>query len=546
MERSGARVNNTISLEKKEPAPCPRLITGRELAGWEKYFTDESRCHGWAEALVFPRTEEELCAAVAEAVRNDWVITVSGARTGITAGAVPEGGLVISLERMNRVLGLRRLGDGRPAIRCQAGMSLQELQDSLRASRFVDAAEWDQKSRELLEELKQEPVFFPPDPTETTATLGGLAACNASGAHTFRYGPTRSYVNGLSLVLANGERLRLRRGEATAGEDGTFILQNAEGRKREVRIPAYSLPATKNAAGYYTDSRLDLIDLFIGSEGTLGIIAEVELILLPRPSLASANLAFLESEGAALELVERLREDREKLAVEAIEYFDSRSLDFLRGRREKLGAASGVPECLPVPGGCAIYLDLAADTEAGLAAALERLREHLLGAEGDPAKCWSAQETDERERLRVFRHALPEAINQRIAAVQRNYPAVAKLGTDMAVPDQKLREVIDLYRAELEAAALEYVIFGHIGDNHLHINILPETPEQYQTGRRLYLEFARQVVAMGGSPAAEHGIGKLKKEFLELLLGVQGVEEMRRLKCEFDPDLRLGKGTLFE
>jgi D-lactate dehydrogenase (cytochrome) len=209
-----------------------------------------------------------------------------------------------------------------------------------------------------------------------------------------------------------------------------------------------------------------------------------------------------------------------------------------------VGAASGVPECLPASAACGIYLDIGT-TVASLETNLTELAALIESCGGDPGECWSAMERDERERLRVFRHALPETVNNTIARIRQTHPTITKLGTDMAVPDDALESVVRLYREALGDERLDYVIFGHIGDNHLHVNILPRTPEEYAKGWELYHDFAEAVVGMGGSPAAEHGIGKLKTDFLEILYGKRGVEEMKAIKRLFDPELRLGRGTLF-
>ena len=155
-----------------------------------------------------------------------------------------------------------------------------------------------------------------------------------------------------------------------------------------------------------------------------------------------------------------------------------------------------------------------------------------------------ATEPREHERLRLFRHAVPEAVNLRIARIQRDCPDITKLGTDMAVPDEHLDGMLALYRKRLEAEGLEYVIFGHIADNHLHVNILPHTEDEYARGKEIYKGFAQEAVARGGTVSAEHGIGKLKTFLLPLLYGEEGVEEMRRVKRLFDPGGRLNPGTL--
>lgn len=523
---------------------CPHVIEGEALTDYVKYLADESRRSGRADALVFPSSDEEVCGAVLRANELGQRITVSAARTGITAGAVPDGGMLISLERMNHVLGLRRSGDGEFILRCQAGVLLVDVQRGVRDGNFADAVTWPEEDREALAELRRGHYFYPPDPTETSAAIGGTVACNASGAHTFLYGPTRPYVMRARVVLADGRVVELVRGQQQADAAGRFGVVAASGAPVLGRVPEYPWPRTKNSAGYYAAPGMDLIDLFIGSEGTLGIVTEVDLRIVPAPEMNCAVMTFWHSEDQALGFTEALRQHRTDLGIEAIEYFGPNALTMLRRRRQQLGSVSGVPKCLPDTAICGIYLDVgtAADVFAEKLTALSRL---IAAADGSPDLAWAAVDKQERERLRVFRHALPETVNSTIAEIRRTHAKVTKLGTDMAVPDSCLREIIKLYRRRLEEHGLDYVIFGHIGDSHLHVNILPRNPEEYATGWELYHEFADVVIRMGGSPAAEHGIGKLKTDFLVQMYGADGIAQMKRVKDMFDPDHRLGIGTLF-
>ena len=536
--------NHRLIPETLGSVPTIRLVEGSALEDYGKYFADESRREGTAEVLAFPASTPEVVAAVVEARRRNLSITVSNARTGITAGAVPEGGMLLSLERLNRIQGLHRDEHGEMRLRCEAGVLLSTLQNSLRTGGFADSSTWDADSIAALREIKRRRYFFPPDPTEISAAIGGMIACNASGAHSFRYGPTRRYVAALTVVLMDGRVLRLRRGRQRPDADGRFGLRRPDGGTCRARTPAYPWPKTKNAGGYYSAEGMDLLDLFVGSEGTLGIITEAELRLLPAPETRCSVMTFWPDEPAALGFMRRARERRQPLGLEAIEYFGPRALALLRQRRRELGAASGVPECLPQNAGCAIYLDVGT-TDEHLPDILADLADVVRENGGDPDQCWSALDRDERERLRVFRHALPETVNGKIADIRRRHPGVTKLGTDMAVPDEGLDTMLELYRTRLREANLEYVVFGHIGDNHLHVNIIPENPEQYALGWQLYHEFAETCVALGGSPAAEHGIGKLKRDFLRLLHGDAGIRQMQALKRVFDPEWRLGVGTLF-
>jgi D-lactate dehydrogenase (cytochrome) len=522
-----------------------RLIEGADLSGYATYLTDESRQSGQAEAMAFPTSTAEVCAAVRAARERGWSITVSNARTGIAAGAVPAGGLLLSLERLNRIHALRPGPAGSILVHCEAGVPLSEVQKGVRTGVFAESSRWDQASRATLATLRQGHFVYPPDPTETGAAIGGTIACNASGAHSFLYGPTRPYVQSLTLVLLDGRVLELERGHVGVDPDGAFGIRQPDGSVQWGRTPSYVWPRTKNAGGYYAAPGMDLLDLFVGSEGTLGIITEAVLRVIPAPEASCAVLTFWPAESAALRFTRAVRERRQELGIEAMEYFGPDALRLLRQRREQLGAVSGVPECLPAAAGGAIYLDIGTPN-ARLEPVLAQLATLVSDHGGDPESCWSALADDERERLRVFRHALPETVNARIAEIRRRHPSVTKLGTDMAVPDECLERVMNLYRSQLDQAGLPYVVFGHIGDNHLHVNILPEDPQQYALGKQIYRRFAEEVVAMGGSPAAEHGIGKLKTAFLEILYGAAGVRQMRAVKAVFDPDFRLGPGTLFD
>lgn len=544
---AGGVVVNVICVTPSEARDTydGKLFTGEDLRAVTGCLWDESRQAGQAEAVAFPSSLNDISSLLKMAVKRHWTVTVSGARTGIAAGAVPNGGLVICLERMNRFLGLRRAVNGNLFLNCEAGINLTDIHKAVTTGVFAESAQWSDEEKKLAEELASGHWSFPPDPTETSASIGGMAACNASGAHTFLYGPTRPYIEALTVVLADGELLKARRGQARADKNGVLILRYSDGRERRVQTPTYPQPKTKNAAGYFSGECLDAIDLFVGSEGTLGIIAEVEIRVVPGPATCSALVVFWKKEERALTFVRKLREEKHALGVEAIEYFDSHALAFLRQRRKTLGAASGVPACLPADAGCGIYLDLGVDNDA-LFPVLQRVSQMIARLGGQLEDTWSAHTANEREKLRLFRHALPESVNAYIADRRKTYPHLTKLGTDMAVPDDDLETIMNLYHQTLSEAGLAYVIFGHIGDNHLHINILPATPEEYAAGKKLYMKLARKVVVMGGSPAAEHGVGKLKRDFLALLVGDEGIRQMRAIKAVFDPESRLSPGNLFE
>ncbi|HRT04901.1 MAG TPA: FAD-binding oxidoreductase [Kiritimatiellia bacterium] len=478
------------------------------------YLRDESRRVGRADRIAFPRTEAEVVAALAEAREQKLPVTTQGARTGVTGGAVPEGGLVLNLAHMDKILSAEN-GE----LRVQPGATLAAIRAAVPPG-----------------------FYFAPDPTEPSASIGGMISCNSSGALSFLHGPTRNHVLGLRVALFNGDVVDLRRGrDQTAGL--RFQLGSVAG-----ELPPLRRPAVKNAAGYFVDPDMDLVDLFVGAEGTLGVVTEATLRLLPAPGAVWGLMAFLPSTAAVVGFVDALRQgagDRgqETAALAALEYFDARCLAFLNEHADELASKGIAVPNLPDGSAC-VYAEWhasdAAAAEAAVMAAAERLPE--FGA--DPDACILADNPHDLEKLKLFRHSAPEMVNSAIDERRKIHPGLVKLGTDMSVPDARLADVLALYETDLAATDLEYLIFGHIGANHLHVNILPRHPADYDAGRALYARWAAQVIAWGGSISAEHGIGKLKRDLFRQMAGDAALAQMRALKKCFDPAGLLNPGTL--
>lgn len=505
------------------------------------YLRDESRRVGRADRIAFPRTEAEVLAALAEAREQKLPVTTQGARTGVTGGAVPEGGLILNLAHMDQILSAEN-GE----LRVQPGATL----DAIRAA--VPPG-----------------FYFAPDPTEPSASIGGMISCNSSGALSFLHGPTRNHVLGLRVALLNGDVVDLRRGrDKTAGL--RFQLGPVSG-----ELPPLRRPAVKNAAGYFVDPDMDLVDLFVGAEGTLGVVTEATLRLLPAPGAVWGLMAFLPSTSAVVGFVDALRQGtgdrgqetegrgtRDEIGtpatcnlqpetgcpqpsaqLAALEYFDSNCLVFLREHADELASKGIAVPALPDGSAC-VYAEWHAPDAAAAEAALMAAAEHLPEFGADPDACILADNPHDLEKLKLFRHSAPEMVNSAIDERRKIHPGLVKLGTDMSVPDARLADVLALYEKDLAASGLEYLIFGHIGANHLHANILPRHPADYDAGRALYARWAAQVIAWGGSISAEHGIGKLKRDLFRQMAGDAALAQMRDLKKCFDPDNLLNPGTL--
>ena len=483
----------------------------------QSYLADASNMRGGsAERVVFPASAEDVANALAEASRAGTPVTVSGAGTGTVGGRVPFGGVVLATDRLNRIKEIRREGEGGRAV-ADAGVVLADFQ------RAVEA----------------EGLFYPPDPTERSCYLGATVATNSSGARTFKYGPTRRYVERLTVALSTGDVLDLRRGDVHAGADNRLRIPLGGGRSVDTPLPAYRMPQTrKHASGYYVAQGMDAVDLFVGSEGTLGVVTEIEVGLLPKPEAVLSGVVFFDSEENLLAFVREARaaslrsrktNDADGIDARAIEYFDDESLEFLRGKYP----------LVPERAAGAVFFEQEvtnASEESLLTKWLALLEAH--GALLDDS--WFAANEQDRARLREFRHQLPVLVNEWLARHGQR-----KVSTDMAVPDADFAAMLRFYQEVLRASRLQYVIFGHVGDNHVHVNILPRDEGEAAAARDIYMRFARRAVEVGGTISAEHGVGKLKREYLRLLYGDQALREMAALKRAFDPACVLGRGNIF-
>ncbi|MEO8592963.1 MAG: FAD-binding oxidoreductase [Candidatus Solibacter sp.] len=445
------------------------------------YLEDASGLQGGhAERIYTPSTDQEIAGILREAAAARTPVTVSGAGTGVAGGRVPFGGWVVSLEKFNRIEvfpGYAIAG---------AGALLRDVHAAALASGQL----------------------YPPDPTETGSTIGGNIACNASGSRSFRYGATGAWIERLRVVLADGRILDVGRGEPVDFDPGT------------VPQPA----VTKNTAGYLLRSGMDWVDLFTGSEGTLGVVTEARLRLRPAPKAVLAGIVFFPSDEAALRAVDEWRTGS---TARMLEYFDEASLGLLRARFGDIPKAARA----------AVLFDqeMESEDDPEVDAWLERLE----GTGALAEESWFATTLADRERFRKFRHALPELVNDTVRRA-----GAMKMGTDFAVPLDRNREMLAYYRRRLEEEfAGRYVIFGHIGDAHVHVNVFSD-PANPQAAVSLITEFARHAVSLGGTVSAEHGVGKRKAALLKLQYSEEQLAAMRAVKRRMDPANILGRGTM--
>ncbi len=524
------------------------LPMGPEFAD---HLHDESRSQGSAESISFPTEEKDVVAIMRMMNAREDDVTIQGSLTGLAAGGVPDGGHAMSMRKMNKVLGMRIGKEGpkrdprcryrhkpdRSAVyvRVQPGLTLKEFREFLRMKDFPCEG-WDEESLKALEVFKKMPEqYFPPDPTESSASLGGMTACNSSGAKSFYYGSTRGYVEAFRIVLSDGDVIELHRGQCFA-KGRHFAITTESGNTIEGELPRYLMPTCKNAAGYYAADDMDLVDLFIGSDGTFGAFTELELRLIDMPNVIMGLNCFFLEESEAVAFSGIIRRTCPELA--AMEYLDMNALNLLRSEE-------GKDFRIPDDAKCMLYLEIHA---AAHDSAMEQVDAILTGMEvvgANPDTSWIAENYNDRQKLLEMRHMVPEKVNARIAAYKRVHPRISKTGSDMALPDAHFLNLLDMYETDLKAQGFDYAVWGHFGDNHLHVNVLPRTPEEMQRAKEMFEKWAVTVTSLGGTVSAEHGTGKIKTILLAIMYGGQGIREMAAVRRQFDQQGMLARGNLF-
>lgn len=506
------------------------IETNSELV--ERFLHDAARYPGgYASGVARPRTAGEAAEILRVAARGGRpynVLTV-GAQSSLTGGATPFGEVVLSTERFTT---LSIQGD---RVRAGAGVTLQSIQDALAA-----VGRW-----------------LPPVPTYLGATAGGVVATGAAGAATFKYGTIRPWVHGLTVVLASGDVLELERGQRLASS--------------LVSLPMLRMPdVPKCSAGYFIAPGMDLVDLWIGSEGTLGIITEVVFATATQPAGRCHALVPVGSEAAGIRLVADLRaaalatwrgHDPQGIDVAAIEHLDARSIAVVRedgvDRKLDITLPSGtgivllIDLELPRPAAAGELwrqLETARDANAAdsplrrLCALLDRhgaLDDAEIALPGNQARAAAFAE---------LREAVPAGVNRRVALAQQQVdPGIYKTAADMIVPFDRFAEMMSTCRRAFAERGLDLAVWGHISDGNVHPNVIPRSAADVTAGQEAILALGDAVIAMGGSPLAEHGVGRnpIKQELLRRLYGTQGIAAMRALKLSLDPHGVLAPGVVF-
>ena len=534
------------TLRAREPVPSRRgesrgVVIDRSAESLNPHLEDAAHFPGGhAEAIAKPCTEGEVAGLIAASAQ----VLAIGAQSSLTGGATPDGGLILSTERFTTCEPA-----GPTLVRCGAGLPLATLQTL----------------------LNERGCWYPPVPTFTGAFIGGVIATNAAGAATYKYGATRAWVEGLTVVLACGHVLDLVRGAAPADPACGWRIDCAHG-VRTVAPGTYQMrDVPKCSTGYFAKPGMDLIDLFIGAEGTLGVITEATIRVLAAPPAAAVALVPVTSEAAALTLVRDLREASQRtwrtqgpngIDVAAIESLDRRCLQILREDGVDRRSDVAVPDDteivlliqLELPPRTTVeraYEEIAASLDpnppdTALVRFCRMLNLHQLFEHTELAM---PSDTRRADQLLAFREGVPAGVNRRVGDAKREIDRrIEKSAADMIVPFDHFGAMMDVYREGYRRRGLDFAVWGHISDGNVHPNVIPHSYDDVIAGKAAVLEFGREAARLGGCPLAEHGVGRsaIKQALLRQLYGDAAIEQMRAIKRVLDPEWKLAPGNVFD
>jgi len=430
-----------------------------------KFASDGTKLQFWPDAVTYPGSTEEISEILKLANRDGFFVIPRGAGTGMSGGALSvKGGLVLAMERLNCILSI----DQQNLIaKVEPGVITADLQ---RAVNKVG-------------------LFYPPDPASAdTSTIGGNVAQCAGGLKAVKYGVTRDYVLGLTVVLPTGEIIKT--GVETA----------------------------KGVAGY------DLTRLLVGSEGTLAVITSVTLRLLPKPVRQRTMLALFPELTRAVEAVSSIISYG--IIPMTMEFMDRLSIDCVREEIE-----------IPVtPQTQALLLIEVDGDDYTTSKDANRIRDICLSTGASFFQTASNQE--ESDRLwRARKELSPSMMKLR----------PDKISEDVVVPRSRLAELISFLGELSRSFGIPIPAFGHAGDGNIHVNFMLDKTDQHEV-KSVYLAIEslfKKVTSMGGTITGEHGIGITKAPFLEIELSKASLDLMARLKKAFDPKGILNPGKIF-
>ena len=511
------------------------MVEFHELTQYQSYLNDESNIvtNGNADRIYFPQNESEVQEIVKNANQSSTPVTISGGGTGISGGRVPQSGWLIATDKMNVIEGISELWTD-PETKNEYHLLLKEI-DSDTAVLTVPVSI---TVKAVQNYVREKGWFYPPDPTERTSYLGGNVSTNASGARTFKYSATRKWIHGLHIVLPDGELIELSRDQDNGKISSEAIFLKTNHTVLEIPRPKYILPkVTKHVAGPVIDDSSHPLDLFIGSNGIFGFVTQVTLRLIRPPIQIYSIFTYCDSSEQAFDLIRACQKQRREQSSPiplSVEFFDERATIILRDKEPRVN--KGIK--------AVVMLEQDVYSEEELEKSLDFYNNLFtsLGIEDSDVALTYA----ENEHHKFLRHWVAEYV----IGLNRTF-GQSLIVSDYSVPESNFKEFFDfliatgekyvsylIQRKELGEGNPGYTLFGHVGDCHPHLTLLPRDDEEAKYAMALLVEVVEKTVGLGGSIASEHGLGK--KHFGDKIAfwyqyGDQGIEDVKKMKNVIDP-----------
>ncbi|CCK80449.1 FAD-binding oxidoreductase [Desulfobacula toluolica] len=445
-------------------------ISGKQNCTREKedllcYAYDSTGTCFLPDAVIFPGSEKEVSRILKFASKERLIVVPRGTGSGMTGGAVPvKGGLVLVTTRMNKIFDV---DENNLIVRVQPGVIVADIHKI----------------------AEQKGLFYPPDPSSSSVcTIGGNIGECAGGPKAVKYGVTRDYVLGLRAVLPSGEVIQT--GVSTA----------------------------KGVAGY------DLTRLIVGSEGTLAVVTEITLKLLPKPDAVKTMAVFFDSMQMAAKTVSNIM--REAVVPRCVEYLDEACLHLVQ---ESLS--------FELPRGIKALLIIELDGDmADVEKDAKKIKELCLSY--GAMEVMVAKDQTEAQKLWDARKALSPVLYK---------IATNKINEDIVVPIDKIPEMVQVTQDLQKKFGLKVVSFGHAGDGNIHCNIMYHKADKDESKRaqKAVDELFEATLNLGGTITGEHGVGITKIKYLPMEIGTTQIELMKGIKKVFDPQNILNPGKIF-
>lgn len=462
-----------------------------------EYLKDESTMRGAADSISFPESEAEIGKILQVMRENQMPVTIQGGKTGVVGSAVPSRGHIMNLSHMNKVKSFFIAEEGEAFLKVEPGITLNEL-------------------RKAIDRLETPKAFFwPPDPSESKASVGGIASTDAKGICFHLYGKSVSYISGIRFMNTEGSIRDLKKGQGA-------IVINGESK--------------------------DLLDVYLGGEGMYGVITELTLRLIPKPREIWGIGFFFEDGEDGMSFSDQIKGTSfavEGAEIAAIEYLDRTTINAIEKHKQHVTKLKNIPDIVTNISAM-VYLEIHGEQEEAIEKIAEAITMVAMSFNLDIDKTWAFSGEREIEKMRNLLHAAAETAILHIKKVRLEDPRITKLGIDMSLEEDSLKTLVRRFGKNLQEENLTASFFGHIGSNSLHINILPKNYGDYIKGRALLEKWSEKFAAACGNAITAYGIGKLKKSIFLKTVSKAYIEEIIQLKKQLDKNNLWNPGNMIE